>query len=362
MVYRVAGTIVAIFALALTAGLAWFVYQTPGAVFSEEPERRVPAIATSGTPVSVTVSQGESANAIATTLQDKGVIRSRRLFEVLVGLTGVQNSLEAGDYEFDPGTPAIEVVHRIAQGRTASRALVVPEGRRIEEVAAIVDQAGLGADAGFGRQQAFLDSLSSANAGFYTEPFLKQVGTTGFEGYLFPARYEFSRNATAGQVIDRMLRAFQTNVADKVQLEGQDLTLAQVVTLASIVEREAATASERPIIASVFLNRLKAGIPLQADPTVQFAIASRDNASVAKYGWWKKELTLDDLKFDSPYNTYTNPGLPPGPISNPGLDSIQAVVRPAQTNFLFFVAKNDGTHVFAETLEEHQRNVDKYQQ
>ena len=95
---------------------------------------------------------------------------------------------------------------------------------------------------------------------------------------------------------------------------------------------------------------------------MQFAIASRDNASVAKYGWWKKELTLDDLKFDSPYNTYTNPGLPPGPISNPGLDSIQAVVRPAQTNFLFFVAKNDGTHVFAETLEEHQRNVDKYQQ
>lgn len=352
--YRVVGTIVAIFALALTAGLAWFVYQTPGAVFSEESERRIPPIATSGTPVSVTVSQGESAKAIGTTLQEKGVIRSRRLFEVLVGLTGVQDSLEAGDYEFDPGTPSIEVVHRIAQGRTASRSLIVPEGRRTEEVAEIVEKAGL-AD-----RQSFLDSLASS--ALYTEPFLKQTGGGGFEGYLFPARYEFSRNATAGQVIDAMLQAFQTNVADQVQLEGQDLTLAQVVTLASIVEREAATASERPIIASVFLNRLKAGIPLQADPTVQFAIASTDNASVAKYGWWKKELTLDDLKFDSPYNTYTNAGLPRGPISNPGLDSIQAVVRPAQTNFLFFVAKNDGTHVFAETLDEHLRNVAKYQQ
>jgi len=134
-----------------------------------------------------------------------------------------------------------------------------------------------------------------------------------------------------------------------------------VVTLASIVEREAVEPSERPIIASVFLNRLRAGIALQADPTVQYAVG-QNNPSVAKYGYWKKDLTLDDLQVDSPYNTYVHPGLPPGPIANPGLASINAVVRPASTNYLYFVAKNDGTHVFAETLEEHLRNVEQYQQ
>jgi UPF0755 protein len=133
-----------------------------------------------------------------------------------------------------------------------------------------------------------------------------------------------------------------------------------VITLASIVEREAVVASERPLIAAVFLNRLRAGIPLQADPTVQYAIAA-DPASVATYGWWKKELTLDDLKVDHPYNTYVHAGLPPGPIASPGLDAVEAVVRPASTNYLFFVSRNDGTHVFAETLEEHERNVAQYQ-
>jgi UPF0755 protein len=157
-----------------------------------------------------------------------------------------------------------------------------------------------------------------------------------------------------------MLRGFQDNVADRVQLEGQSMSLFDVVTLASIVEREAAVPEERGIIASVFLNRLRLGIALQADPTVQYAVAS-DPASVELYGWWKKELTLDDLKIDSPYNTYLYPGLPPGPIANPGLASIEAVVQPPATNFLFFVAKNDGTHVFAETLEEHLRNVEQYQ-
>jgi UPF0755 protein len=146
-----------------------------------------------------------------------------------------------------------------------------------------------------------------------------------------------------------------------VQLEGQDLTLEEVVTLASIVQREAGTLSEMPTIASVFLNRLRLGIPLQADPTVQYAIVSGGPISAGD-GYWKKELSLDDLKVDSPYNTYTNPGLPPGPIANPGLDAITAVIRPATTNYLFFVAKGDGTHAFAETLEEHERNIAQYQQ
>jgi UPF0755 protein len=157
--------------------------------------------------------------------------------------------------------------------------------------------------------------------------------------------------------MQRRLDAVWAERAADLPLKSPD----QALTLASIVEREAQTPSERPIIASVFLNRLKVGISLQADPTVQYAVA-KNAESVSQYTYWKNDLTVDDLKIDSPYNTYVNAGLPPGPIANPGLASIQAVVRPARTNYLFFEAKGDGTHVFAETLEEHLRNVEKYRQ
>jgi UPF0755 protein len=351
MTERVVGAIVAVLALALTAGLAWYVAQTPGSVFSDESEHVIPAPTATGSTVLVTVSKGESPKAIGDALAKQGIIRSSRLFEVLVGVTGVQNSLQAGDYEFDPGLPAIEVVRRIAQGKTASREVLIPEGRRTEEVADILDASGVV------KKQDFLDALVKSR---YSEPFLAQTSTTDLQGFIFPATYDFFRDEKPQDVVDTLLQAFQTNVADKLQLEGQDLTLDQVITLASIVEREAQVPSERPIIASVFLNRLRAGIPLQADPTVQFAVA-QDPASGAQYGYWKADLTVDDLKIDSPYNTYVNPGLPPGPITNPGFDAIEAVVRPAQTNYLFFVAKGDGSHAFAETLEEHLRNVEKYQ-
>jgi UPF0755 protein len=353
MIYRVAGAIVAALAVALTVGLAWFVAQTPGSVFSHESEHRIAPFESSGSTTLITVKSGESAKSIGTTLQQKGVVRSAKLFEVLVGVTGSQNSLQAGDYEFDPGLPAIEVVKRIAEGKTASRDVLIPEGRRLEEVGELLEKADV-----IGKQD-FLTALK-AN---YDEPFLKQTGPGSLEGFIFPATYSFNRKEKPEDVVDAMLRAFQQQVADKVQLEGQNLTLAQVITLASIVEREAENPAERPLIASVYLNRMRLGIALQADPTVQYAVAE-SAASIDKYGYWKKELTLDDLKLVSPYNTYVNPGLPPGPIANPGLASIQAVVRPASTNFLFFVAKNDGTgsHAFAETLEEHLRNVEKYQQ
>ncbi|MDP9238277.1 MAG: endolytic transglycosylase MltG [Chloroflexota bacterium] len=345
--------IVAAFAVALTAGLAWFVMQTPGAVFSDENEHRIPPFQSSGGTTLIIVTQGESAKAIGDNLQQKGVVRSAKLFEVLVGVTGVQNSLEAGDYEFDAGLPAIEVVKRIAEGKTASRDVLIPEGRRIEEVADLLEKAGV-----IGKQE-FLTAAKQQ----YSEPVLQQTQLASLEGFLFPATYAFNRNEKPAVVVDRMLQAFQDQVANKVQFEGQDLTLDQAITLASIVEREAVNPAERPMIASVFLNRLRIGIPLQADPTVQYAVA-QSAASVAQYGYWKTELTVDDLKIDSPYNTYVHPGLPPGPIASPGLASIEAVVRPASTNFLFFVAKNDGTgsHAFAETLEEHLRNVEKYQQ
>jgi UPF0755 protein len=350
---RVAGVVLTVIALAMAAGLGWFVGQTPGTVFQHESEHAIPPFSTSGGTVSITVEKGESARSIGAALQQKGVIRSDRLFQVLVALTGVQNKLEAGDYEFDAGLPAIEVVHRIAAGKTASRDVVIPEGRRAEEVGEILEKAGV-----VGKQD-FLDALVKSQ---YSEPFLSQTSSSSLEGFLFPARYSFARSPKAGDVVATMLRGFQDKVAAQLQLEGQPLTLDQVVTLASIVEREAQDPSERPLIASVYLNRLRLGINLQADPTVQYAVTQYP-LSVSAYGYWKKDLTLDDLKVDSPYNTYVRSGLPPGPIANPGLDSIIAVVRPARTNYLFFVARGDGTgqHAFAETLEEHIANVQKYQ-
>jgi UPF0755 protein len=349
--YRVVWTLAALLAIAVTGGLAWSVYNTPSTVFDAEAEPVVEPLPQSDEVIDITVKQGESAADIGDALEEAGVIRSGRLFEVLVGLTGVANSLEAGDYEFERGMTAIETVHRIAEGRTASRQVTIPEGRRVEEVGQILE------DAGIVTRQAFLDALDKS---LYSEPFLASVPGDGLEGFVFPAGYEFPRETDAQQVVATMLRAFQENVADQLQLEGLRMTMYEVITLASIVEREAATAEERPLIASVFLNRLRLGIALQADPTVQFVVA-QDPENVAQYGYWKRGLTLDDLALESPYNTYRVPGLPPGPIANPGFDSIRAVVQPEQSNFLFFVAKNDGTHVFAETLEEHLRNVEQYQ-
>jgi UPF0755 protein len=349
--YRAVAAAVAIGALLLTAALAWFVLQTPGAIFQEESERAVAAVPTSGTPVVVTVARGESAKTIGQELQRDGIIRDERLFEIMVSLRGVTNSLEAGDYEFDHGLPVVEVVDRIAHGKTASRQVTIVEGSRAEEIGDALERAGIVS------KQDFMAALVK---GRYNEPFLAQVTSSGLEGYLFPARYEFRRDASAADVVDRMLAGFQANVADTVQLEGQSLSLGEVITLASIVQREAGTLSEMPTIASVFLNRLRLGIPLQADPTVQFAIA-QDGPISTDDGYWKKELSVDDLKIDSGYNTYVNAGLPPGPIANPGLDAINAVIRPATTNYLYFVAKGDGTHAFAETLEEHERNIAQYQ-
>lgn len=349
--YRAVAALIAAGAIALTAALAWFLFQTPASIFEVESERAVAQISTTGAPVIVTVAKGESANAIGKELQRQGVIRDDRLFEVVVALRGVTNSLEAGDYEFDHGLPVVEVVDRIAHGKTASRQVTLVEGSRAEEIGDALEKAGVVSKADF---------MAALVKSRYNQPFLAQLTSSSLEGFLFPARYEFLRTTTPDAVVNQLLSGFQTNVADTVQLEGQALTLEEVVTLASIVQREAGTLSEMPTIASVFLNRLRLGIPLQADPTVQYAIARNGPVSTAD-GYWRKELTVDDLKVNSPYNTYLNPGLPPGPIANPGLDAITAVIRPATTNYLFFVAKGDGTHAFAQTLEEHERNIAQYQ-
>lgn len=352
---RLSGIVAAIavvLSIGILAALSWGVYTTPGSVYGNDaPKVRTRPTFAAGEPILVSIEPGQSAKAIGKTLAERGIIESGKHFELLVGITGVEDSLEAGEYEFDGGIPALEAVHRIAKGRTASRQVVVPEGLRAEEIGEIMEGAGVVSKDGF---------LSALVKSQYAHQFLASVSSDSLEGFLFPAVYEFKRNTSPREVVDTLLLGFQTNVADEIQLEGQPYTLDEVVALAAIVEREAVVAAERPIIASVFENRLREGIALQADPTVQYAIAE-DAAGAARYGYWKAELTVDDLALDSPYNTYVYSGLTPGPIANPGLDAIQAVIRPAQTEFLYFVAKGDGTHAFAETLEEHLANIARYQ-
>jgi UPF0755 protein len=335
--------------LALAAVVAWAVAGTPGTILDEEPPvptRRAP---TATGMVIIPVEQGDTARDIGERLEEEGVIQSARLFRVLVALTGVEDELVDGEYEFDRGLATMEVINRIHNGLTAPLIVTIPEGLRKEEIADLLERKGIIP------AQEFRTALS---ARVYDASFLDLLPSgVGLEGFLFPATYGFSRNATGEDVVSEMLRAFDEKVMPILPPEGAlDLTLHEAVTLASIVEREAVIPRERPTIASVYLNRLQIGLPLQADPTVQYAVAN-DPDSVERFGYWKKELTVADLALESPYNTYVRVGLPPGPIANPGLDSIQAVVRPARTNYLFFVAQEDGSHVFAETLEEHIRNV-----
>jgi UPF0755 protein len=304
-------------------------------------------------PVPFTVEEGMSPDTIADALHDAGVIDDIRRFNLLLGMNGAGRELLAGCYLFSERTPAGEVVRRLRGGITSASLLAIPEGRRLEEVAGIV------ADAGITTREEFEAALARApRAGLPQAPPPEQ----SLLGYLLPASYPLQCKSSADEMVESMLDAFAAQVTPEIidAAELQGLSLDELLTLASIVEREAVLREERPVVASVFLNRLEEGIPLQADPTVQFAIASAQPPAPGT-SWWKTELTEVDLKFDSPYNTYVYPGLPPGPIANPGIDAIRAVVNPEHTTYLYFVAKGDGSHAFAETLAEHNANVDRYQ-
>jgi UPF0755 protein len=330
----------------VTAAAVWMITESPNDLDDIVEYSGVPA--PSGEAVLVSVEGGDSPQEIGARLEEMGVIESTTQFRVLVSFLGYDGMLQAGEYEFQPGTPALDAVYRLRKGVVSTRSVTVIEGWRLEEVADAFAAEGITRE----------DFLAAARAREYDFDFLKRLklGQT-VEGYLHPAVYSVRRNDTAADIIQRLLQAFADNVPADVLEEGNGgLTLHEVVALASIIEREAQVPSERPIMAQVFLSRLAQGIPLEADPTVQYAVAENPR-SIDAYGYWKANLTRADLQADSPYNTYQNAGLPPGPICNPGLDSILAVINPAETDFLYFVAKADGSHLFAETFDEHLENI-----
>ena len=295
-----------------------------------------------GAEVLVDVPPGTSTAAMAAALERAGVIRSRYAFEAVRKLEG--GSLKAGTYRFDHPAPVTEVYARIRRGDVFTRTLVIPEGLNLFDVAAAVEAAKLGTAAEF---------LAAARA--HTE-LIRQwsPGAESLEGYLFPDTYRFSPHATPVTMLTAMVKRFgqQAGTLGLVprSVNSRDgLTAAQIVTMASLVEREVHVDAERPVVAGVFLNRLRAGMPLQTDPAVVYASLLR--------GTWTGVIHQSELHSDSAYNTYTHRGLPPGPICNPGIAALRAALHPTASEFVYFVANANGTTAFAKTLQEHEANV-----
>lgn len=312
--------------------------------------------------VAYTVPEGATAEEIGNDLEELGVIDSSTRFRWLVQLMGVQDQLSAGDYELPRDASALTIIDLITVKSSGPVLRVTfPEGIRVEEMAVIAERAG------FGTREEFMAAVEAAQLPpdlAATLPPREAVAGPLLQGYLFPDTYILPKNASMADLVQLMINTFAERFSPELReaAAARGLNVHQAVTLASIVEREAVLEIERPIIAGVFLNRLAAGDRLGADPTTQFAVAI-DPASVEQFGWWKPELTLEDLANPSPYNTREVVGLPPGPIANPGLASLQAVANAADTNFYYFVAdatKGDGSHVFAETLAEHEVNIARY--
>jgi UPF0755 protein len=290
----------------------------------------------------VVLHPGYSTRRIAAELKSAGVIRSADAF-VLWHYLRHQRSLKAGEYLFEKSASSIEVHRRLGHGDVYFHTVVIPEGFNMFDIAQAIQNAGLGASAEFLKVATTNTSLIADLA-----PAAKSL-----EGYLFPNTYEFSRMLTMEEMAAAMVKQFR-QVAKEIGLtaEGNANGVQQTVTLASIIEKETAAPEERPLVASVYLNRMAQHGALQADPSVIYAELLA--------GTYSGALHHADMQFDSAYNTYTHPGLPPGPIGNPGKTSLAAAMHPAATDYFYFVSNGNGHHRFAHSLEEHNKNVAAY--
>jgi UPF0755 protein len=295
-----------------------------------------------GAPESLfTVSRGESLADIARNLERAGLVRSGPAVKWLARWRGVEDQLRAGEYVLSAALPPGEILAKLAEGRVKTYELVVPEGFTMAQIATRLEAAQL-ADA---------DQFLEAARDPATAAALGIEGGT-LEGYLFPETYRIPRGLSPHEIA-RILVAQLFQVWEEIEARArdQDLSMRDVVTLASIVEKETGVAEERPLIASVFRNRLRRGMRLQTDPSVIYGIPDFDGNLRRRH--------LDDA--ENPYNTYRISGLPPGPIASPGADALRAVVHPAETDYLYFVSRNDGTHAFSSSYREHVLAVNRYQ-
>ena len=293
----------------------------------------------SGDVVNFDIATGSNSRTIAKRLAAEKLIRSEYVFRLTVRYRGIGKHLQAGTYVLRRNMTLSDILDVFEKGHVTLVSWTVPEGLTMVAIAALWETSG------FGTAAAFQEACETVSL-------LKRYGLEDktVEGYLFPNTYKFATGTTEEKVVEIMLGEFKKQWIETFDEEARDLgrTQHEIVTLASIIEKEARSESERPRIASVFHNRLKRGWRLQADPTVLYALENPERL-----------LTKADLRVDSPYNTYVYKGLPPGPIANPGIGSIRAALRPEKTKYLYFVAIGDGKHHFSKTLSEHNRMVRK---
>ncbi|MBI3939843.1 MAG: endolytic transglycosylase MltG [Acidobacteria bacterium] len=292
----------------------------------------------------VEIRRGDSAYQVAERLRQHGVVSSARLFYSYLAATRQAGHIKAGEYRFSGAVSMREIAAKLYRGDIFLHKITIPEGLVFEDVKRIFLQEGFGSD------REFNTSFTDVSLIHDLDPQAQNL-----EGYLFPETYLLSRGTPAQNILKQMVRNFRRGFdAPRQKRTAQmGLTVRQVVILASLIEKESAVDAERFLISSVYSNRLKRGMLLECDPTVIYAARL-----VQK---WDGVLHRSDLELDSPYNTYRHPGLPPGPIASPGIKSLDAALRPAETRYLYFVSRNDGRHVFNESFRAHTRAVARYQ-
>ena len=292
----------------------------------------------------VEIQRGAQANTIGQLLVDAGVVSGPWIFRLALWWSESEHRLQAGEYHFDRPLTSIEVVDQLLRGQVYVRPITFPEGLTIREMAKVFEKEGLGQAETFIR----VSNHHELIAEFDNE-------ASNLEGYLFPDTYALPRNVTAYDLVrlmvERFEQVFDENLREATAARGW--TIREVITLASVIQKEVANPEDGPLVSAVYNNRLRIGMALQSDPTVIYALQS--------VGLYDGNLTRESLTFDSPYNTYRYTGFPPGPIAAPGRDLIEAALHPADVKHLYFVSRNDGSHAFANSLREHNRNVQKHQ-
>ncbi len=320
--------------LAATLGILW--------LLAEHGRSLLGPVAEAPAPQLFEVSAGTSFASVARRLEQDGLIRSARMATFVARYNGLDGQLHVGEYELSPDQTTLEILEDITSGQVKTWRVTVPEGSRAEDIALRLEASGLISANTF--RSALRNTQLATELG---------VPSHDFEGYLFPDTYQLPRGLEAEQLVRLLVGQFETVWQKQIQplSENSRLSKHEIVTLASIVEKETASPDERPLIAAVFLNRLKLGMRLETDPTVIYGIPEFDGNLRRRH--------LNDVK--NLYNTYQHKGLPPGPIASPGQEALQSVVEPEETDYLYFVSKNDGTHQFSKTYAEHQKAVNRFQ-
>jgi UPF0755 protein len=322
--------------LAVSAGVAyWFLEWPPVAEGAPGSEIKIFDLA-----------PGMSARAVAKKLQEENLIKHENLFLLYARMLGQLGNLRVGEYELRSSMLPSEVLRVITSGRSRARYFTIPEGWNIFEMAEFFERNQIAS------AHQFLEAAKDPDR---VKKWTGLSDLYSVEGYLFPSTYEYTKYSTLDSIIEKMLQTMRVELNKlETRILQKGWSVHQILTMASIVEKETGAPWERDLIAGVFMNRFRKKMPMQTDPTVLYA-------KMLTSGKFERNITREDLRRDHPYNTYTRTGLPPGPIASPGVDAIKAALNPSKTEYLFFVSRNDGTHVFSKTYAEHQKAVRRFQ-